>query len=201
MKRDNPLFRDERVIREVISEALQGNSDAKQFVGLSQQGLALVAMYEQVGQSIQDQSDGLAMAGNIQLAKDGAIIANRLFSNAKLLKYSICESVRGAWQNKGEKPIPESKGVLSAKEVVYTPIRLRSSQSEIEQGYRQNARFFMPDLSSDVASELFEKETIFKMRHTTPIIISLVPTEILRHYDMKGRPQQSFLIEWFKNRS
>ena len=199
-KRENPLFRDERVVREVVAEAGQGNSQAKQFVGLSQQGLALVAMYEQVGRSIQEQSDRLAMAGNIQLAKDGAVIANRLFSNANLLKYSICESVRGVWQRRGEDGLPEAKGILSAKEIVYTPIRLRSSQHEIQQGYRENARFFIPDLASDMASELFEKQTIFKMRHTTPITISLDPTQILRHYGLKGRPQSSFLIEWFKNR-
>ena len=129
------IRQDAGVARQIIREAVQGNADAKYFVSQSQQALILIAMYEQIAKSIKTTANRLSLKGLSDLGIDGTLIANRLLANAKLLRYSIAESVRGAWSKKGEEPVPESKGILQAKEIVRSPFKLRSTKDDIRNYY------------------------------------------------------------------
>ena len=199
MKNKEFLQKDAGVARQIVKESIAGNSDAKFFVSQVQQALVLIAMYEQIAKSIKETSNKVALKGLSDLAVDGNLVGNRLLANAKLLRYSIAESVRGSWNDQGEKSIPESKGILQAKEIVKSPFRLRSTKQDIRTYYGEDARFFLPNVSSDI--DLLEKRVLYTAKHTSPMLIDMVPTEILHHYNLSSSsPNSSFFYRYFLRR-
>lgn len=193
------LQKDAGVSRQVVKEAIQGNPDAKFFVSQAQQALILIAMYEQIANSIKMTANKLSLKGLSDLAIDGNLVANRLVANAKLLRYSIAESIRGAWNDKGEIPIPESTGILQAKEIVKNPFRLKSTKDDIRTYYGDDSRFFLPNISSDM--ELLEKKLLYTAKHSSPMMNEMVPSEILNHFGINQmRNQSSFFHSYFLRR-
>ena len=193
------LEKDAGVARKIVKESMEGNTDAKFFISQVQQALVLIAMYEQIAKSIKATSNRLGLKGLADLAVDGNLVGNRLLANAKLLRYSIAESIRGSWNDEGEESIPESKGILQAKEIVKSPFRLRSTKQDIRTYYDEDARFFLPNISSDL--ELLEKRILYTAKHTSPMLIDMVPTEILKHYSLlKSNPNSAFFYRYFLRR-
>jgi hypothetical protein len=193
------LQKDAGVSRQVVKEAIQGNPDAKFFISQVQQALMLIAMYEQIANSIKQTANRLSLKGLSDLAIDGNLVANRLIANAKLMRYSIAESIRGSWNDKGETAIPESKGVLQAKEIVKSPFRLKSTKDDIRAYYGDDARFFLPNISSDM--EILEKKVLYTAKHSSPMMNEMVPNEILNHFGINQmRNHTSFFYSYFLRR-
>ena len=192
------LIQDKIVARELVKEALDGNSDAKFFISQSQRALILIAIYETTANRILESANKLSLKGQIDIGIDGKMVANRLKANAKLLRYSIVEAVRNAWKNKGEKLIPEAKGILQAKEIVSSPFRLRSSKQDIQNAYDDDARFFLPNMPTD---DLMEKKTLYQARHSVPIMNETIPSSVLQHYGIiTMKPHSSFFLNFFSQR-
>ena len=192
------LIQDKIVARELVKEALDGNSDAKFFISQSQRALILIAIYETTANRILESANKLSLKGQIDIGIDGKMVANRLKANAKLLRYSIVEAVRNAWKNKGEKLIPEAKGILQAKEIVSSPFRLRSSKQDIQNAYEDDARFFLPNMPTD---DLMEKKTLYQARHSVPIMNETIPSSVLQHYGIiTMKPHSSFFLNFFSQR-
>ena len=193
------LSKDLRFASMVTKEALEGNPDAKYFLSQAQQGLILIALYEQIAKSIQDTATRLSLKGVTDLAIDGKLVANRLFANAKLLRYSIAERIRSGWLSKGEVPLPESKNVLQAKEVIKSPFRLRSTKDDIQTYYGEDARFFLPNVTSDI--EASEKKILYYAKHTTPMLVEMVPPKIRSHFPNGSVGTSPFFVSYFQSRA
>jgi len=194
----NALHQDFLIVKKIVQEGLRGNPDAKHFISQAQQGLVLIAIYENNANNIEKISNQLALDGKQKLALDGKQIANRLIANAKILRYEIASSVRLAWNGKGETPIPETDGVVSSFDIVKSAFPLRSSATEISDAYRDLSRFFLKNKGS--TRDKSEKQIIFTAKNYTPIPNKMVKKEILMYLNIKENPTASFLMSWFKIR-
>lgn len=193
------LHQDYCIAKEVVREALMGNSDAKLFLSKSQQGLILIAIYEKFAGEIELQANTLSVENKSELAKDGKKISNRLKANANLLRYEIANSIRGVWKQKGEQKLPENEGVLRAVEIIKNPIKLQSTRENIITAYGDLARFFVQGLKSP--AEKNEKKIVYSAKHTSPILNDMIPKDILLHYGLERKPDSvAFLLSYFEHR-
>lgn len=193
----NPFAQDKIVAKEIVKEAMQGNADARFFLSQSQRALILIALYNLTANRILKISDNLALKGMIDLSVDGKMVANRLKANAKILQFSIAEAIRDSWSKKGEKPTPETNGILQAKEIISSPFRLRSNKTDLKNFFGEDARFFLGQSGDD----LLEKKLLYQAKNNIPMMIDLLPISILGYYGMEGsKPHSSFFLKFFTNR-
>jgi hypothetical protein len=192
------LIQDKMIARELVREALDGNTAAKFFISQSQRALILIAIYELTANRILQTANHLSLKGQIELGIDGKMVANRLKANAKLLRYAITEGIRSAWSTKGEQLLLEGNGILQAKEIVSSPFRLRANKQDIQSFYQDDSRFFLPNMPAD---DLMEKKILYQAKHTVPIFNETIPSSVLEHYGIISmKPHSSFFLNFFTQR-